>query len=194
MTIRGAALADAERLLSIYGWYVEHTAVSFEYVPPSLPAFRERMARTMEKYPWLVAEADGRLLGYAYAGPFGRRAAYGWSCETTIYVDRAARGRGLGRALYGALEAALSDMGVTNLYACVAVPDPEDEYLTLDSPRFHARMGYVEAGHYHRCGHKFGRWYDMVWMEKIIGAHRTDQPPVTPWRDGEQPQRGFVPH
>ena len=69
-------------------------------------------------------------------------------------------------------------MGILNLYACIAVPEAEDETLTLDSVRFHARMGYVEAGHYHWCGYKFGRWYDMVWMEKMIGEHRPDQPPV----------------
>jgi phosphinothricin acetyltransferase len=99
MTIRDARLEDAGELLDIYAWYVRHTAVSFEYEAPTLEAFRERLAATTAKYPWLVAEENGRLLGYACAGTFKDRAAYDWSCETTIYLDRNARGRGIGRAL-----------------------------------------------------------------------------------------------
>ena len=185
MIIRDARLSDAVELLDIYAWYVRHTAVSFEYEAPTLEAFRERMAATIARYPWLVAEEDGRLLGYACAGPFKDRAAYDWSCETTIYLDRNARGRGIGRALYEALEAALGSMGVRNLYACIALADPEDEYLTLDSPRFHEHMGYVTVGRFHRCASKFGRWYDMVWMEKIIGEHEDCPGTVVPYRAGD---------
>ena len=183
MTIRDARPSDAGELLAIYGWYVERTAVSFEYAVPSPEEFRRRMARTMERYPWLVAEADGRVMGYAYAGAFKGRAAYDWSCETTVYVRRDARGKGLGRALYGALEAELGRMGVRNLYACIAVPEAEDETLTLDSPRFHRRMGYREVGRFRRCASKFGKWYDMIWMEKVIGSHEPGPAPVR-WRTG----------
>ena len=155
--------------------------MSFEYAAPTLLQFRERMERIQARYPWLVAEEDGRVVGYAYAGPFKGRKAYDWSCEVTIYLDRQARGRGLGRALYGALEAALRDMGVLNLYACIAVPEAGDEYLTLDSPRFHARLGYAEVGRFRRCASKFGRWYDMIWMGKTLGPHDPDPAPVR-WR------------
>ena len=182
MIIRDARPADAGALLDIYAWYVRHTAVSFEYEPPTLEAFRGRMAATTARYPWLVAEEDGRPLGYACAGPFKNRAAYDWSCETTIYLDGNARGRGIGRALYEALEAALGSMGVRNLYACIALADPEDEYLTLDSPRFHEKMGYAVVGRFHRCASKFGRWYDMVWMEKTIGGHGDGPEAVVPYR------------
>jgi len=178
MTIRDARPLDAEGLLEIYAWYVRNTAVSFEYEPPTPEEFRRRMADVTAKYPWLVAEADGRLLGYACAGPFKGRAAYDWSCETTIYLDRDARGRGLGRALYEALEAALASMGVRNLYACIAYADAGDEALTLDSPRFHEHMGYRTVGRFRKCASKFGRWYDMVWMEKVIGAHEACPMPV----------------
>ena len=75
-------------------------------------------------------------------------------------------------------------MGVRNLYACIALADPEDEYLTLDSPRFHAHMGYAVVGRFHRCASKFGRWYDMVWMEKHIGGHGDDPEAVVPYRAG----------
>ena len=177
-TIRNATTSDAGRLLEIYGWYVENTAVSFEYDVPTPEAFRWRIENTLRRYPYLVIEDGGRAMGYAYAGAFKGRAAYDWSCEVSVYVDRNARRQGFGKCLYGALEAALRDMGITNLYACIAVPETEDEYLTLDSVRFHARMGYREAGHYRQCAQKFGRWYDMVWMEKFIGEHRPNQPPV----------------
>ena len=147
---------------------------------PEIFARLERQAEQAGK-PYLVIEADGAALGYAYAGPFKGRAAYDWSCEISIYLDAAARGRGLGRALYEALESALRAMGVLNAYACIAWPEPEDEYLTRASAGFHAWMGFALAGRYHRCGRKFGRWYDMIWMEKLIGGHGPDQPPVTPW-------------
>ena len=185
MIIRDARPADAGELLDIYAWYVRQTAVSFEYEAPTLDQFRRRMAAVTARYPWLVAEEDGRLLGYACAGTFKSRAAYDWSCETTIYIDKNARGRGVGRALYEALEAALGSMGVRNLYACVALADPEDEYLTLDSPRFHAHMGYATVGCFHRCASKFGRWYDMVWMEKAIGEHEERPGMVVPYRAGD---------
>ena len=103
ITIRNASLADAPRILEIYAWYVEHTVITFEYDVPSLEEFEGRMRRTMQKYPYLVIERDGRVEGYAYAGPFVGRAAYDWACELTIYLDHDARKHGMGRALYEAL-------------------------------------------------------------------------------------------
>lgn len=178
-TVRSARLEDAERILEIYTYYVEHTAISFEYDPPPLTEFQDRMRRIMKRYPYLVAERDGVIQGYAYAGPFVGRAAYGWSCEMTIYLDPAARKTGLGRALYEAIEEKLGGMGILNLYACIGWPELPDEYLNRNSAEFHAHMGYQKVGEFHKCGRKFGRWYDMIWMEKIIGEHRENQPPVT---------------
>lgn len=135
----------------------------------------------MEKYPYLVAEMDGYVVGYAYAGRFVGRAAYDWSVETTIYLDRGMRGRGIGRRLYGALEEALKDMGVLNLNACIAYPEKEDEYLTRSSAEFHARLGYRQVGELRLCGYKFGRWYNMIWMEKLIGEHTSEPAAVAPY-------------
>ena len=143
--IRDAVLADAERLLEIYGYYVEHTAISFEYDAPTVVAFEERMRRTMADYPYLVVERDGIALGYAYAGAFVGRAAYRHSCELTIYLDPAARGGGLGRMLYAALEERLRAMGLRNLYACIGYPETEDEYLTRNSADFHAHLGFTKS-------------------------------------------------
>lgn len=169
--IRRAALSDAPRLLEIYDYYVKNTAISFETETPSLEAFRERVARTTARYPWLVILDGGRIEGYAYAGAFKGRAAYDWSCELSIYLDKDARGRGLGRRLYEALEAELRAMGIVNLYACIAFPVREDETLTTNSADFHRHLGFSTVGEFHRCAYKFDRWYDMIWMEKIVGEH-----------------------
>lgn len=172
MTIRSATLGDAQEILAIYAYYVENTAISFEYEVPSLEEFSARIKRTLEKYPYLVIEDEGRICGYAYAGPLGVRAAYCHSSELSIYLDHRARGRGYGRALYDELERQLKDIGILNLYACIADPIEEDEYLTRDSERFHSHLGFKKVGEFHKCGYKFGRWCNIIWMEKIIGEHR----------------------
>ena len=171
MMIRTAKTEDAESLLKIYSYYVENTAISFEYVTPSPEEFRKRISDTLKKYPYIVIEEDGLIKGYAYAGVFKGRAAYDHCCEVTIYVDRDSKGKGYGRLLYDALEKALKNQGMINLYACIGDPEVEDEYLTKNSERFHRHMGYTKVGDFHKCGYKFGRWYNMIWMEKMIGEH-----------------------
>jgi len=172
MVIRAATREDAGSLLKIYSYYVENTAISFEYVAPSLDEFSKRISSTLEKYPYIVLEDDGLIRGYAYAGAFHSRAAYAHCCEVTIYLDHDSKGNGYGKALYEALEKALKKMGIINLYACIADPEVEDEYLTKNSEFFHQHMGYTKVGEFHKCGYKFGRWYNMIWMEKKIGEHR----------------------
>lgn len=172
MVIRAATREDAGSLLKIYSYYVENTAISFEYVAPSLDEFSKRISSTLEKYPYIVLEDDGLIRGYAYAGAFHSRAAYAHCCEVTIYLDHDLKGNGYGKALYEALEKALKKMGIINLYACIADPEVEDEYLTKNSEFFHQHMGYTKVGEFHKCGYKFGRWYNMIWMEKMIGEHR----------------------
>lgn len=179
ITVGNAELKDAERLLEIYDYYVKNTAITFEYTTPTIEEFRGRIEKTMQKYPYLVAEKDGVIAGYAYAGAFVGRAAYDWSCETSIYLDKNARKCGIGKTLYAALEKELKKMGILNMYACIGYPDNEDEYLTKNSAEFHSHIGFVQVGEFHKCGYKFGRWYNMIWMEKIIGEHKEKQAPVT---------------
>lgn len=171
MKIRNANSGDAAALLAIYSPYVEHTAITFEYDVPTEEEFRARIVSISSRYPYLVAEDNDRILGYAYASAFKERAAYQWSVETSIYVAFDARRQGIGLFLHEALEAALKERGILNMNACISYISPEDEYLTLDSVRFHERLGYSKVAHFHQCGLKFGRWYDMIWMEKIIGEH-----------------------
>ena len=178
ITVRDALLSDEKRILEIYDYYVRNTATTFEYITPSFEEFKRRMEKTMGRYPYLVILRDGVVEGYAYAGVFKDRAAYNWSCEVTIYIDHNARKCGLGRILYEALEERLTEIGILNLYACIGYPETEDEYLTRNSADFHAHLGYTTVGEFHKCGYKFSRWYNMIWMEKIIGKHKEDQPPV----------------
>lgn len=173
--IRTATPDDAERLLEIYRYYVLNTAISFEYNAPDLEEFRARIVKTLQKYPYLVAEQEGVILGYAYAGPFVGRKAYDWSAEMTVYVSKEVRQHGVGGRLYRALEDALKKMGILNLYARIGYPETDDEYLTKNSAQFHEHMGYALVGTFHKCGYKFNRWYDMICMEKIIGAHEMNQ-------------------
>ena len=178
--IRVAMPQDAGALLNIYAYYVENTAITFEYEVPSVQEFVDRICRTLVKYPYLIAEIEGEAVGYAYAGNFKERAAYDWSVETSIYVHKDKRGMGIGKRLYEALENILRFQNILNLNACIACPAKEDEYLTKDSVLFHEKFGYSMVGKFHACGYKFNRWYDMVWMEKMIGEHLEKQPPIVP--------------
>lgn len=178
LKIRNAVPEDAKALVEIYAPYVKNTAITFEYEVPSEEEFSKRIRHTLQEYPYLVAELDGKIVGYAYAGHLKSRAAYDWSAELSIYVHLGCHGNGIGKALYQELEKRLAAMHITNAYACIAWPETEDEYLTKDSQQFHEHMGYRLIGTFHQCAYKFGRWYHMIWMEKIIGEHKAQQPPV----------------
>lgn len=169
--IRPATEADAAEILNIYAPYITDTAITFEYDVPTLEEFTGRIRHTLEKYPYLVAVRDSEIIGYAYAGAFYGRAAYDWSAETTIYVKKGCRHSGVGKLLYQALETALKAQNIINLYACIGYPEEDDEYLTKNSKQFHEHLGYRLIGEFRKCGYKFGRWYHMAWMEKMIGEH-----------------------
>ena len=113
--IRIATTEDAEQLLRIYSYYVENTAITFEYEIPSLKEFQDRIKKILNRNPYLVAEQDGKITGYSYAGIFKDRAAYDWSVETTIYVDKDFHGKGIGKMLYTELERYLKLMNITNV-------------------------------------------------------------------------------
>ena len=103
--IQVASVEDAEELLAIYAPYVEKTAITFEYEVPSVEEFKGRIAHVLQRFPYLKAVEDGKILGYAYVSPFKERAAYGWSVETSIYVDENVKHKGVGRKLHEVLEA-----------------------------------------------------------------------------------------
>ena len=117
-------------------------------------------------------------MGYSYLSAFKGRAAYAWATETTIYVKETNKRMGIGGKLYRALENAAKCQNILNLNACIAYPDAADEFLTRDSVAFHQRCGYREVGEFRKCGYKFDRWYNIVWMEKLIGTHGSNPLPV----------------
>ena len=175
MKIERVTLEDAKELLAIYAPYVRDTAVSFEYEVPSLQEFKGRIQDISKMLPYIKAVEAGEILGYAYAGKFKNRKAYDWSVEVTVYVREDARRRGVGKILYQALENSLQRIGVLNMNACIAVPKGEDVHLSNDSYHFHEKMGFRLVGTFHDSGYKFHTWYDMIWMEKMIGKHGEKQ-------------------
>lgn len=186
--IESVTIKDAERLSEIYAPYVKNTAISFEYDPPSGDEFCERIKNISAGYPYLKAVLSGKTVGYAYAATFKPRSAYERCVESTIYLDMNYRGQGIGRCLYSALQEELKSCGILNMNACIACPledihgdnglksqngymSDENDYVSYDSFDFHRAMGFSLVGRFHKCGYKFGKWFDMVWMEKLIGEH-----------------------
>lgn len=183
VSYRIASPEDAPALLNIYGPYVTNTAITFEYEVPSEAEFATRISRTLEHFPYLVVLIDNKICGYAYVSPFHARAAYSWCVELSIYLSFECHGMGIGRELYGIIEDIMRKQNILNLYACIACTETEDEHLTNASTHFHEHLGFKLCGHFKHCGYKFGKWYDMVWMEKTIGEHVTDTPPVIPFHE-----------
>lgn len=171
--IRMATIKDAKEILKIYEPYVKETAITFEYTVPSVEEFEQRIAKITKRYPYLVALKDGIVVGYAYASAFKERAAYDWAVETSIYINREKRGSGVGKLLYRKLEELLRKQNILNVNACIAYPNP-------GSIAFHEKFGYQTVGHFSQCGFKLNRWYDMIWMEKILAEHTNPPKPMIP--------------
>lgn len=172
ISIRFAKPEDAKELLKIYAYYVTDTAISFETEVPSEEEFKLRIEEVLKSYPFIVACKDDEILGYAYLHSFVGRKAYELSAETTIYLNPDKKKMGIGKKLYSVLEDIAKAQNITNLYSCIGYVDKEDEYLNNNSVQFHEHTGFRMVGKFENCGHKFGRWYHMVWMEKIIGEHK----------------------
>lgn len=171
ISIRFAKPEDAKELLKIYAYYVTDTAISFETEVPSEEELKLRIEEVLKSYPYIVACKDDEILGYAYLHSFVGRKAYELSAETTIYLNPDKKKMGIGKKLYSVLEDIAKAQNITNLYSCIGYVDKEDEYLNNNSVQFHEHIGFRMIGKFENCGHKFGRWYHMVWMEKIIGEH-----------------------
>lgn len=163
LTIRPVKLSDAKAIQSIYAPYVEKTAITFEYEVPSVQEFENRINKTLENYPYLVAEENGQVLGYAYTSTYYARTAYNWTTELSIYLHEDARGRGLGSQLYDALEKELKKRGFLRFLACIAVPNEA-------SIAMHEKRGYVQVAHFPKVGYKFEQWHDIVWMQKTLNG------------------------
>lgn len=171
--IRPATVRDIPGMLAIYAPYILETAITFEYEVPSLQAFEARFRGITARYPWLVWEEDGQILGYAYADTFKTRAAYQWDADLSVYLRGDCRGRGIGRALYAELENRMRDLGYHVLYGVVTSSNEA-------SCRFHEAMGYRPIAVFEQTGLKFGRWYGVTWYEKRIREGIPTAPPALP--------------
>jgi L-amino acid N-acyltransferase YncA len=161
-TIRDATEQDAEACAAIYAPYVTDTAVTFEYEPPTTAEMARRIAAAQQLHAWLVLEDDGRVVGYAYAGPYKERAAYRWSAEVSVYLEQGHGRRGGGRALYEALFDRLAARGYRTVVAGMTLPNDASEGL-------HRAMGFEPVGTWRRIGWKHGRWRDVAWAQRVIG-------------------------
>jgi phosphinothricin acetyltransferase len=169
-SIRLATERDAEQIAAIYAPNVTSTVISFEFEPPSAGEMRRRIEITLERYPWLVCERQERLLGYSYADAHGSRAAYQWSVDVSVYVHEDARRRGVGRALYSSLFAALELQGFCNAYAGATLPNPASVGL-------HESVGFQPVGVYQGVGYKLGAWHDVGWWHLPIRERVADPDP-----------------
>ena len=159
--IRLVTLDDAEAIAAIYAPFVLETPISFETRAPTPDVMRERIERYAASHPWLVYELDGLVVGYAYSSPHHERAAYDWSCEVSVYVERSMHRRGVGRALYTALLEALRRLGYYN--ALAGVTEPNDASIGL-----HEAVGFRRAGVNRNVGYKDGRWWDVAYLEMSL--------------------------
>lgn len=173
MRLRLATPADGPACAGIYEPYVTDTCVSFELTPPDGTEIGARIARTIERLPWVVAEVDGLARGYAYAGRFRDRPAYDWTVETTVYVDRAFQGRGIGRAAMGAVLAILRLQGFHVAVAGVTPPNP-------GSVGVHLALGFERIGLFEEIGWKDGRWHGVEFFGLELSRPASRPEPVRP--------------
>lgn len=168
ITYRYAKKSDTDAILRIYSYYINNTAITFEWDIPGRAEFEDRICNISSDYPYIVAEENGTVIAYAYAARFRSRRAYDWDVETSIYVDKDKRGNGVGRRLYEILERGLKAQGIINSYACITVEGLGRGEIISDSYRFHLALGYKLIGRFESSGYKFDRWYDMIFMEKRL--------------------------
>ncbi|ATO45515.1 hypothetical protein C5L30_000795 [Companilactobacillus farciminis] len=174
---RQATIDDAKELVAIYAPYITNTTITFETEIPTIEDFQQRIKDITTNFPYLVAvDDDDKILGYAYAHLYGTRAAYAWTVEASIYVDHNYKGHGLGRELYQRLEAILKRQGVVNLLAAVTEENS-------GSVKFHGKLGYREVGTFQKAGFKFGRWLDVIWLQKELNPKLPEMKPIVPFNE-----------
>lgn len=174
-TLRPCREGDAAALQAIYAYHVRHGLASFETDPPDRDEMRRRWRTVVERgFPYLVAEHDGEIVGYAYASPYRTRAAYRYSAENSVYVRHGWEGRGIGKSLLAALIEACEAQGLRQMIAVIG--DSANEA----SIRLHTRLGFRTIGHEVAVGLKFGRWVDVVQMQLALGEGGRSIPAAEP--------------
>jgi len=161
---------DAGACAAIYGPYVDGAGTSFEEHPPSAADFAARIERVSAHYPWIVAERDGEVAGFAYASAHRERPAYRWSAESSVYIHADHQGRGVGRELYGTLIDLLRRQRLEVVCAGITLPNET-------SVRLHESCGFELVGTYRRIGFKAGAWRDVSWWQLFLGPQSDGSPP-----------------
>jgi L-amino acid N-acyltransferase YncA len=170
-SVRPATTADAAACAAIYAPYVTDTAITFETEVPPADEMARRIAAAAERHAWLVLEDGGRVVGFAYGGPFRSRAAYGWASEVSVYVERGRRRSGAGRALYEALLERLAERGFRMAVAGMTLPN--DASVAL-----HRALGFEPVGTFRRIGYKHGAWHDVAWVQRPLAGDPDAPPPA----------------
>ena len=166
-TVRMATKTDIPAILEIYRPYIESTVVTFEYETPSLEAFTKRVQTIMEKYPWLVCEMNGEIVGYAYASDYHERSAFAWDCEISVYVDCKKQHKGIGSALYQILLPLLKKLGYYQVYAVICVPNQASQTM-------HHNFGFQSVAVFEKAGFKHGKWRDLEYQ--VLQLRPMDEP------------------
>lgn len=169
--VRDATVEDAAACAAVYAPYVTGTATTFELVPPTAQEMAARIAQAQRAHAWVVLEDAGRVVGYAYGGPYKERAAYRWACEVSVYLEPGRRRRGEGRALYEALFARLVARGLLTAVAGMTLPNEASAGL-------HRALGFQPVGTYRQIGWKAGAWHDVLWLQRTLADSGT--PPHEP--------------
>ena len=175
MKIRLAKISDASSLLKIYSQYIE-TAITFEYILPTVSEFEKRIENIIEKYPYLVCEEKGEILGYAYAHRYIERAAYQWNVELSIYLDKSSVSKGFGKKLCLTLIEILKFQGIKMVYSLITSPN-------IKSEKLHISLGFEKIGEYHKTGYKCGNWHNVSIFEKEIVEHELNPKTFTFMKD-----------
>lgn len=160
MNIRNVNLTDAAQVAEIYNYYIQNTPQTFETEALSADEMKERIAEISKDYPYLVAEEDGEIFGYAYATQFKMRQAYEFAAEVSVYVNHDAKQRGIGTQLYEQLFDQLADTDIHTLIAGISLPND-------GSIRFHEKHGFKKVAHFREVGYKLGRWIDVGYWELL---------------------------
>lgn len=174
--IRAAEISDAAAILAIYEPYILNTAVTYEYEKIPLKIFEKRMEAVMKKLPWLVAEEEGVIVGYAYASEHLERAAFQWDCETSVYIAPGHQGKGIAKRFYQILLHLLKKLHYTTVYALINLPNEESVSL-------HQQFGFSKLAVYQRTAYKLDEWRDLLAMEKRLSMPEKPLPIQSNWRD-----------
>jgi L-amino acid N-acyltransferase YncA len=162
LMIRSVSVADADAIARIYNHYVAHTIVTFEESPVAVEEMSRRIGLTLAaSCPWFVADEGGSVQGYAYAAPWKSRVGYRFTMESTVYLDPAATGRGLGALLYEPIFDAIRARGAHAVVGGIALPNDA-------SVRLHERFGMTKVAHFPEVGFKFGSWIDVGYWQRTL--------------------------